>query len=93
MKYDVETTSGFRHDYKVVQKRGYDMQLLEDIVKMLANGVKLPPRNKDHELIGNWKGYRECHITPDWLLLYRYDNNRVVLVLTSTGTHSDIYKK
>lgn len=67
------------------------MQLLENIINMLANGVKLPPKNKDHELIGNWKGYRECHITPDWLLLYKYDNDKVVLVLTSTGTHSDIF--
>lgn len=92
MKYTVEITSGFKHDFKVIKKRGYDLSLLFDVVDMLLKGEILPEKYKDHNLTGNFKGYRECHIQPDWLLIYKIDNDKLILLLTSTGTHSDLFK-
>ena len=74
-------------------KRGLKMELLEDIVKKLANGETLAEKHRDHSLTGNWVGYRECHILPDWLLVYRVENNVLVLTLARTGTHSDLFGK
>lgn len=65
--------------------------MMEDVVDKLAAGEKLAPKYKDHELIGNFKGCRECHITPDWLLIYEIANDELILYLTRTGTHSDLY--
>lgn len=67
------------------------MDLLKDVVTRLANGEPLDPRHKDHPLSGEWSGHRECHIQPDWLLNYRYENDILVLALTRTGTHSDLF--
>lgn len=67
------------------------MDLLKDVVTRLANGEPLDPRHKDHPLSGEWSGHRECHIQPDWLLIYRYENDILVLALTRTGTHSDLF--
>ena len=92
MKYTVEMTSGFKHDFKVVKKRGYDLSLLFNVVNMLAKGEILPEKYKDHNLTGNFKGFRECHIQPDWLLLYKIDNDKLILLLTATGSHSDLFK-
>lgn len=89
-KYELATTSAFRREYKNLVKRNYDMSLLDNIVEMLLNGEELPPKNKDHNLTGNWKGYRECHIEPDWLLVYRIYEDVLVLSLARTGTHSDL---
>lgn len=89
-KYELVTTSTFRREYKNLVKRNYDMSLLDNIVEMLLNGKELPPKNKDHNLTGNWKGYRECHIEPDWLLVYRVYEDALILSLTRTGTHSDL---
>ena len=72
-------------------KREYNIQLLQDVVSLLAAGILLPEKNKDHMLTGDWIGHRECHITPDWLLIYRIDNDVLVLTLTRTGTHSDLF--
>ena len=91
MKYTVKPTNKFQKDLKKVQKRGYNISLLTDIIKKLANGEKLPEKNRDHELTGNYLGYRECHITPDWLLIYEIDNGELILYLTRTGTHSDLF--
>ena len=66
------------------------VSLLADIIKKLANGEKLPAKNKDHALTGNFAGKRECHITPDWLLIYEIYDNRLILFLSRTGTHSDL---
>lgn len=91
MKYVVRPTTKFQKDLKRVQKRGYDLSLLTDIIKRLSNGEQLPEKNKDHNLTGNFTGCRECHITPDWLLIYELDNGELILYLTRTGTHSDLF--
>lgn len=91
MKYTVEPTNRFKKDLKLCKNRGYDIEKIAEIIKKLANGEKLPDRNKDHSLSGNWDGYRECHILPDWLLIYQYYEDEVILLLTRTGTHSDLY--
>ena len=82
--------TSFRKDYKRIVKRGYDVKLLEDIINKLANGEPLPEKNRDHSLSGEYSGCRECHITPDWLLIYEIDNGELILYLTRTGTHSDL---
>ena len=87
--YNVRPTSKFQKDLKRVKKRGYDIDLLTDIIKKLAAGEPLPAKNKDHDLSGDYVGCRECHITPDWLLIYRID--RYALYLDRTGTHADLF--
>jgi len=91
MKYEILSTGRFKKDLKTIMKRGYNIQLLQDIVPLLAAGIPLPDKNKDHMLTGDWTGHRECHITPDWLLIYKIDNDVLVLTLTRTGTHSDLF--
>jgi len=89
-KYTPERTSKFRKDYKRLKKRGYDMSLLDDVIVKLANGETLPPEYCDHPLQGKRKGYRDCHIRGDWVLIYKIDKGVLTLVLSETGTHSDI---
>lgn len=84
-----ETT--FKKDFKRIIKRGYNIQLLEDVIEILASGQMLPEKYKDHNLTGNYYDCRECHITPDWLLIYKINNNELILYLTRTGTHSDLF--
>ena len=91
MKYTIRPTSKFQKDLIRVQKRGYDLSLLTDIIKRLAAGETLPEKNRDHNLSGNYAGCRECHIAPDWLLIYEIDNGELFLYLTRTGTHSDLF--
>ncbi|MBR6373468.1 MAG: type II toxin-antitoxin system YafQ family toxin [Victivallales bacterium] len=91
MKYEVKFTSQFKKDYKLAQKRGRDITVLEKIIEMLADGQNLPEEYNDHQLIGNYKGCRECHIAPDWLLIYKLFENVLVLELSRTGTHSDLF--
>ena len=91
MKYTIKPTSKFQKDLKRVQKRGYDIKLLKEIIEKLSNGELLPPKNRDHNLSGNYSNCRECHITPDWLLIYEIDNDCLFLYLTRTGTHSDLF--
>ena len=81
----------FKKDFKRIKKRGYDISRLENIVELLANEVPLPEQFKDHNLSGNYNGFRECHIAPDWLLIYQVNNNELVLVLSRTGSHSDLF--
>lgn len=90
--YRIVATGKFKKDLKLLIKRGYNMKLMDDIVTKLSNGEKLPEKNKDHALIGNYVGKRGCHITPDWLLVYEIDNGNLILFLTRTGTHSDLFK-
>ena len=92
-KYTVKTTSQFKKDYKLAIKRGMDISLLEDVVSLLAMGQELPEKYRDHALIGNWFGHRECHILPNWLLIYRIENDVLVLTLSRTGSHSDLLEK
>lgn len=90
-RYEIKNTTQFKKDYKLARRRGLNMDLLKDAVTRLANGEPLDPRHKDHPLSGEWSGHRECHIQPDWLLIYRYENDILVLALTRTGTHSDLF--
>lgn len=93
MKYTVKFTSKFKKDYKLAIKRGYPIKLLEEAVSILANGKALPEKYVDHTLSGNWVAYRECHIQGDWLLVYRIEDDVLVLTLARTGTHSDLFGK
>lgn len=88
---DVVLSNQFKRDLKQSAKRGYNLDLLDDVVEMLANGVKLPEKYHDHSLSGNYAGFRECHIQPNWLLVYRIENDELVLFLFRTGTHSDLF--
>ena len=81
----------FKKDLKLAVKRGYDIKLLENVVNRLANEEPLEPKYKDHTLSGDYSGFRECHITPDWLLVYQVINDELVLFLSRTGTHSDLF--
>ena len=92
-KYIVKPTAQFKKDYKLALKRHLDVTLLEDVVAALAMGEPLPEKHKDHSLSGNWVGHRECHILPDWLLIYRLEDDVQVLTLARTGTHSDLFGK
>lgn len=91
LRYGIVLTSMFKKDLKLAQKRGYDLSLLSRVVDTLAAGQPLAEKYKDHSLIGNYKGCRECHITPDWLLIYEISDNELILYLTRTGTHSDLF--
>lgn len=93
MKREVLWTTQFKKDYKLAMKRHMEIDLLDDIIRKLANGEELPEKNRDHSLSGNWSGHRECHILPDWLLVYRVDDDVLVLTLSRTGTHSDLFGK
>ena len=92
-KYTVKYTSQFKKDYKLAKKRGLKMNLLDEIIIKLANGEALPDKNFAHSLSGNWTGHRECHIQPDWLLIYRFIDDVLVLSLSRTGSHSDLFKE
>lgn len=92
-KLTVKPTTAFRKDYKLALKRGLKIELLETVIETLAMGNTLPPKNRDHELTGNWRGHRECHIQSDWLLIYRVEGDVLVLTLSRTGTHSDLFGK
>ncbi|MEE1245537.1 MAG: type II toxin-antitoxin system YafQ family toxin [Acutalibacteraceae bacterium] len=81
----------FKKDLKLAVKRGYDIKLLENVINRLANEEPLDPKYKDHTLSGDYSGFRECHITPDWLLVYQVINDELVLFLSRTGTHSDLF--
>lgn len=92
-KYTVKSTTQFKKDYKLAIKRGLDISLLENIIAALARGIPLPEKNRDHALTGNWAGHRECHVLPDWLLVYRIDDDVLVLTLSRTGSHSGLFEK
>ncbi|MCZ0860224.1 type II toxin-antitoxin system YafQ family toxin [Methanocorpusculum sp. MG] len=89
--YAITTTSRFKKDVKVLQKRGYDLTLLTGVIELLVQGERLPRNYLDHGLNGEWSDFRECHIQPDWILIYRIDDEMLVLTLTRTGTHSDLF--
>jgi mRNA interferase YafQ len=79
----------FKRDVKLAERRGKDLAKLRELILLLVEGDPLPPRYKDHSLSGNWKHHRDCHIEPDWLLLYKIDGDDLYLV--RTGTHSDLF--
>ena len=92
-KYTIKHTSQFKKDYKLAKRRGLNLSLLKKIISQLANGVQLDEKYRDHDLSGDWKGHRECHIQPDWLLVYRIEDDVLILTLSRTGTHSDLFSK
>jgi mRNA interferase YafQ len=92
MKYSILRTGQFKKDYKLAKKRGKDLKILLTVIENLATGIKLEEKYKDHQLSGNYSGYRECHLEPDWLLIYKIINNELSLVLTRTGSHSDLFR-
>ena len=91
MKYTIKPSNRFKRDLKTVLKRGCDRNLLLQIIDILASGAALDEKHRDHALTGSYIGYRECHIQPDWLLVYRFDDDILVLTLIRTGTHSDLF--
>ena len=86
-------TSQFKKDYKAAMKSHLDMDLLDGIIKSLSDLAELDPKYKDHPLSGNWKSFRECHIKPDWLLIYKIEGDRLILTLARTGSHSNLFGK
>ncbi|MCL1905045.1 MAG: type II toxin-antitoxin system YafQ family toxin [Methanomassiliicoccaceae archaeon] len=91
MRYKVMATSKFQKDLKRAKKRNYDIDLLTGVIKKLAAGETLEKKNQDHRLKGEYKDCRECHITPDWLLIYKAEEDTLILCLMRTGTHSDLF--
>ncbi len=89
MRRQIDFTGRFKKDYKLSIKRGMPIEELDVLIDMLANGKSLPERYLDHPLSGNYKNHRECHIQPDWLLIYRLSPAMIHFV--RTGTHSDIF--
>lgn len=93
MRYEVKFTSQFKRDLKLAKKQGKDTEKLFEVVQRLASGETLEERYRDHDLTGNYKGCRECHIEPDWLLVYEILDDVIVLLLYRLGSHSELFKK
>ncbi len=91
MKYEIVPSNQFRKDLKLAAKRGCNMDKIKNVITKLANGETLDAKYRDHLLTGNYGGYRECHIEPDWLLVYQIDGGQLILFLVRTGTHSDLF--
>lgn len=87
---DVAFTSQFKKDMKCKRKQGAELAKIDEVITMLRSGEPLPERNRDHALSGTYHGHRECHIEPDWLLIYRIDSNLLVLTAVRTGFHSEL---
>ena len=94
-KYNVEYTSRFKKEFKKVLKQGKDEEKFLEILNFIANGDELDSKYKNHKLINNkiFKDCYECHISPDWLLIYKYKDNELILLLFATGSHSDLFNK
>ena len=88
---EIRTTSKFRKDHKLAKKKGLNIALLQEVVDVLASGEKLSEKHRDHALTGDWESFRECHIQPDWLLIYKISGDSLILTLVRTGTHSDLF--
>lgn len=90
--YNIVYTNRMKKDAKLMQKRGKNMKKLVNALDLLASGKTLPSKYKDHQLTGNLSDFRECHIEPDWLLIYQIFKNELILSATATGSHSDLFK-
>ena len=88
---NITLSNRFKKDLKLAAKRGYNLTLLDQVVEKLSRQEPLPPKNMDHDLSGDFTGFRECHIQPDWLLVYRVEDEELMLFLSRTGTHSDLF--
>lgn len=93
MMYTLKFTSAYKKRYKLMIKRGFDSSLLDEVVDQLRRGLPLDEKYRDYELTGNFKGFRECHVKPDWLLIYLVENDILTLTLVDTGSHSDLFMK
>ena len=91
MNYKVKFTTVFKKGYKRMKKRGADMTLLDNVIETLRQGKSLDNKYHDHELLGVYSGFRECHIKPDWLLVWEQNDNELTLLFTGTGTHADLF--
>lgn len=91
MSLEIKTSSKFKRDLKRIMARGYSLARMNEVVSALAEKQALPPEYRDHALTGKWTGYRECHIQPDWLLIYRVEKDELILLLVRSGTHSDLF--
>lgn len=91
MMYDLILTGKFKKSLKLAKKRGLNISLLEEVVNILQSGGELDKKYRDHELKGKYKNFRECHIQPDWLLIYLIENDILTLTLVDTGTHADLF--
>lgn len=89
----LQTTARFRKDFKRIKKRGRDVSLLREVLEKLCSKESLEARYKDHALIGSYIGFRECHIQPDWLLIYAVNDDELTLVASRTGSHADLFNK
>ena len=89
---NIVMSNQFKRDLKLARKRGLDITLLDKVVTKLANEEPLEVKYRDHDLKGNYAGFRECHIMPDWLLIYRIDGNDLMLFLARTGSHADLFE-
>lgn len=91
--YELRFTTAYKKSYKLMKKRGLDISLLNKVIDTLRQGKTLDPKYRDHGLGGNFQGFRECHIQPDWLLIYLIEKDILTLTLVDTGSHSDLFKK
>ena len=92
MKYEVKYTNQFRKDLKIAKKQHKDLEELFRVITILADGGALDPKYRDHSLTGNYKGTRECHLEPNWLLIYEYRNDVLVLMLYRLGSHAELFE-
>lgn len=90
-KYSIILTGKFKKQLKKLKRQNKDLKLLEKIISILAKGEKLPSKNKDHKLVNNYEGAREYHITPDWLLIYEIVEDKLLLILLASGSHSELF--
>ena len=93
MIYEIKYTTKFKKDIKLIQRQGKNLDKLFAVIELLADARELDIKYKDHELSGNYAGFRECHIEPDWLLIYQYEDNKLNLLLVATGSHSNLFNK
>ena len=93
MKYTLQPTTQFKRDLKKAQKQNKNLDLLNKVLQQLADGIPLPEKNRDHALTGNYAGCRECHIQPDWLLIYEIAEDTLFLYLTRTVSHSELFEQ
>lgn len=88
---DIVASNQFKRDLRLARKRGFQIEALRLVVNTLANQQTLDAKYRDHELLGQYSGFRECHVAPDWLLIYRIEDDALELFLFRTGTHSDLF--
>ena len=91
--YEIQVTNRYKQSLKQASKRGYNISLLEKVVNVLANGETLPAKYKNHPLKNNYAGFFDCHIQPDWVLIYKIEKEKLILLLFDTGTHADLFGK